>query len=96
MTSCYYSALAGLSWSENLKWTGSGWVPGRTGGRCLVFRVAIPARTARHPRAAVHTVWMPRSPASDDKVVQLFGFCKRGGMWSQVATEVLKPRRRRA
>jgi hypothetical protein len=92
-TSWSYSALPELSWSETLKWTGRGWVPGRTGGRCLVFRVAIPARTARYRRAAVHTVWAPRSPAGEEKVVQLFGFCKREGIWSQVATEVLTPRR---
>src|SRR3954452_14456065 len=42
-----YRALPAFTWSESLRWTGDGWEPGRTGRRCLVLRVAIPARTAR-------------------------------------------------
>jgi len=88
-----YRALPEFTWSESLRWAGGGWEPGRTGRRCLVFRVAIPARTARHLQAAVHTIWTPRSPTEREKVVQLFGFRKREGVWSQTASEVLQPRR---
>ncbi len=47
-----YQALPEFTWSVILKWTGISWEPIRTGKRCLVFRVAIPARTARHSQAA--------------------------------------------
>ena len=88
-----YRALPAFTWSESLRWTGEGWEPGRTGQRCLVFRVAIPARTARHSQAAVHTIWTPRSPTDREKVVQLFGFRKREGVWSLTASEAPQPRR---
>lgn len=91
-----YRALPGLSWSVFLKWTGDAWELGRTGRRCLVFRIAIPARTGRHLQAAIHTIWTPHSPSTKEKVVQLFGFRKRGGKWSLTATEKMQPRRRRA
>jgi hypothetical protein len=85
--------LPELEWSESLKWTGEAWEPGRTGRRCLVLRIAIPARTARHLQAAIHTIWTPRSPTIREKVVQLFGFRKRAGVWSLTARETLRPRR---
>ncbi len=90
-----YRALPDLTWSEHLRWAGGAWEPGRTGKRCLVFRIAIPARTARHPQAAIHTIWTPRSPMTSEKVVQLFGFRKRDRGWSQTASEVIEPRKRR-
>ena len=40
-------ALPELEWSESLKWTGEAWEPGRTGKRCLILRIAIPARSLR-------------------------------------------------
>jgi hypothetical protein len=88
-----YRALPEFTWSVFLKWTGHTWEPGRTGKRCLVFRVAIPARTARHLRASIHTVWTPCSPATREKVVQLYGFQKQEGVWSLTASKVLQPRR---
>jgi hypothetical protein len=88
-----YRALPGYTWSESLKWTGQDWEPGQTGRRCLVFRVAIPARTARHLQAAIHTIWTPRPPGGREKVVQLYGFRKREGVWSLTASEALQPRR---
>jgi hypothetical protein len=91
-----YRALPELSWSEFLKWTGETWESGRTGKRCLVFRMAIPARTARHLQAAIHTVWTPHSPTTKEKVVELFGFRKNEATWSLTASEVIQPRRRRA
>ena len=89
-----YRALPELSWSEVIKWTGEAWEPGRTSRRCLVFRVAIPARTARHMQAAIHTIWTPRSPTSKEKVIELFGFRKKKGVWRLTANDTLpKPRR---
>ena len=94
-TGWFYRALPDLTWSEHLRWAGGAWEPGRTGKRCLVFRIAIPARTARHSQAAIHTIWTPRSPSTSEKVVQLFGFRKRDRRWSQTASEVIRPRKRR-
>src|SRR6266568_3246792 len=88
-----YRALPEFTWSEFLKWTGESWEPGRTGKRCLVFRVAIPARTVRHQQAAIHTIWTPHSPTTKEKLVQLYGFRKREGEWSLTASEALQPRR---
>jgi hypothetical protein len=86
--------LPELTWSEHLKWADGAWEPGRTGKRCLVFRIAIPARTARHSQAAIHTIWTPRSPRTNEKVVQVFGFRKRDGEWSQTASEVIQLKKR--
>jgi hypothetical protein len=88
-----YRALPAFTWSAFLKWTGQAWEPGRTGKRCLVFRISIPARTARHMQAAIHTVWSPRSPTTKEKVVQLYGFRKQKGVWSLTASEALQPRK---
>jgi hypothetical protein len=88
-----YRALPELSWSELLKWTGEDWEPDRLGKRSLVFRVAIPARTARHLQAAIHTVWTPRSPTEREKMVQLFGFRKKHGKWLLTASDKLPPRK---
>lgn len=79
-TGSSYRALPEFTWSEFLKWMGEAWEPGRTGKRCLVFRIAIPARTARHWQAAIHTIWTPRSPTTREKVVQLYGFRKQEGV----------------
>jgi hypothetical protein len=84
-----FRALPDLDWSVFFKWTGSGWEPGRTGLRCLLRRIAVPARTTRHLQAAVHTVWTPRSPSSKEKVVQLFGFRKKEGAWQLTVTQIL-------
>ena len=79
-------SLPDLDWSVFFKWTGDGWKPGRTGERCLLLRIAIPGRTARHMQAAVHTIWTPRSPSSKEKVVRLYGFRKKEGVWRLTAT----------
>jgi hypothetical protein len=84
-----FRALPDLDWSVFFEWTGSGWEPGCTGVRCLLRRIAVPARTTRHFQAAVHTVWTPRSPSSKEKVVQLFGFRKKEGNWQLTATQIL-------
>jgi hypothetical protein len=82
-----FRALPDLEWSVFLKWTGEGWEPGRTGGRCLLLRVAIPSRTARHFQAAVHTLWTPRSPSGKENALQLYGFRKKDGLWRLSATD---------
>ncbi len=92
-TGWWYRALPEFTWSELLKWTGQGWEPGRTRKRCLVFRISIPARTARHLQAAIHTIWTPHSPTTREKLVQLYGFRKQEGVWSLTASEALQPRR---
>jgi hypothetical protein len=83
-----FRALPEFEWSAFFKWTGSGWELGRTGARCLLRRIAIPARTSRHLQAAIHTIWTPRSPSSKEKVVQLFGFRKKEGIWQLTATKI--------
>jgi len=89
-----YRALPELSWSELLKWTGENWESDRVAKRSLIFRIAIPARTARHRQAAIHTIWTPRSPTEREKVVQLFGFRKKRNLWLMTASEKLGRRRR--
>lgn len=88
-----YSAMPDLEWSVCFRWTGVAWEPGRTGERCLLLRVAVPGRTARHLQAAIHTIWTPRSPVSKEKVVQLYGFRKKDGVWMLTATQELRPRK---
>lgn len=83
-----FSALPELDWSVFFKWTGTTWELGRTGARCLLLRIAIPARITRHLQAAVHTIWTPRSPLSQEKLVQLYGFRKKEGIWQLTATSV--------
>lgn len=53
----------------------------------LVFRAALPTRTARHSQAAIHTIWIPRAPQrEDEKVVRFYGFRKRNkNEWACVA-----------
>jgi hypothetical protein len=94
-TAAFYSALPELEWSRFIRWTGTGWeLRQRTGKRCLVLRISVPYRTAKHLQAAIHTVWTPRSPLGTEKVVQPYGFRKVQGIWSFTATEVFRPRRR--
>ena len=89
-TGSSFHASPELDWSVFLRWTGTGWEPGRTGKRCLLLRIAIPGRTTRHMQAAVHTIWTPRSPLSKEKVIQLYGFRKKEGIWQLTAT--IEPR----
>ncbi len=89
-----FSALPELEWSVFFKWFGAAWELGRTGARCLLLRVAIPARTTRHSQAAVHTIWTPRSPLRQEKAVQLYGFRKKDGFWQLTATDILGHRQK--
>jgi hypothetical protein len=59
-----------------------------TGKRPLVFRVALPARTARHRQAVVHTIWKPGPPpAPKQRLVQFYGFRKTVDGWECTATK---------
>ena len=93
-TSWSYRALPELDWSECFVWTGENWKPDRAGPRCFVLRVAIPARTARHLQAVVHTIWTPGSPSGDEKLVQVYGFRKKNDAWSLTAHDTFRPRTR--
>ena len=81
VTGSAYRASPEFTWSA-LSVDGRGLGAGPNGTAMLIFRVAVPARTARHLQAAIHTIWTPRSPRSKDKVVQLFGFRKQAGACS--------------
>ena len=81
-----FRALPALEWSVYFRWSGSVWEHGRTGRRSPLLRIAIPARSARHMQAAVHTIWTPRSPLTKEKVVRLYGFRKKHGDWQLTAT----------
>jgi hypothetical protein len=83
--------LPEFDWSLTWKWSGPGgiWMPAQTtrGKRPLTFRVAIPARTARHSRAVVHAVWIPGSPTIPEKeFLQAYGFLKVDQQWICTAT----------
>ncbi len=61
------------------------WQAGRAARprRPLVLRVAVPSRTTRHPQAAVHTVWLPRSPLQpDERQYRFLGFRRAEKTWS--------------
>jgi hypothetical protein len=88
-----YRAAPEFTWSELLHWNGEAWEGGRSSKRSLIFRIAMPARTARHLQAAIHTIWLPHAPHTREKVVRLYGFRKRSGNWILRASEELRKRR---
>ena len=52
------------------------------GKRPLTLRVAVPARTTRHPRAVIHVLWTPGSPTTiRRKLLQAYGFERTGQRW---------------
>jgi hypothetical protein len=77
----YKDSSPEFDWSVTLvckdrHWTHLEKLPGK---RRVTFRVAIPARTARHKQAAVNTRWSP------GKDTVLYGFRQRDGFWRCVA-----------
>jgi len=86
-TGFFFSALPEHDWSEYVRWNGTDWEPGRPKRRSLILRISIPARTARHKQAAVHTIWTPRSPQSRSKFLKLFGFRNGRLGWTMTATQ---------
>jgi len=54
------------------------------------FRVSVPARSARHRQAAVHTVWTPGIPiGSGAEATQFYGFRRKTDGWACTATTAL-------
>lgn len=77
----YKNSLPELDWSVIFSCSGRCWTPIEKlpGKNNIVFRVAVPARTARHKQAAVHTKWSTaQSPI-------LYGFRMLGSIWKCVA-----------
>lgn len=78
------SGLPEFDWFVLLHWDNAEqeWqvvAPKFFGKKRVVFRAALPTRTARHPQAAVHTIWIPGTPANAaKKEVRFYGFRKRG------------------
>ena len=76
-----FTSLPEFDWS--IKWVRephtNEWqlVSGQPTRRPLVHRIAIPARTSRHPQATVHTIWTPGSPNDPKhKLTVVYGFEK--------------------
>jgi hypothetical protein len=86
----YQDSVPELDWSlifvfRNREWTQAVKPPGK---KVKVFRVAIPARTARHRQAAIRTRWIPGGEAV------LYGFRKVNQKWECVAASDEKSRGR--
>lgn len=83
--------LPEFDWSSTWEWnvpTAVWKVVQRVAGkRPQTFRMTVPARTARHPRAVVHALWTPGSPSDPKKELwQAYGFEKSDGTWRLRAT----------
>ena len=76
-----WPGLPELDWSEILAFDGEHWqrVEKFCGNKQVALRVAVPARTARHKQAAVHTMW------SGSRTTIFYGFRNVGGRWQCVA-----------
>jgi hypothetical protein len=90
----YAYATPSLSWRSlpqfdwSLKWRldiDSGALEpmrGQPTRRPLCHRICLPARTARHPQATVHTIWTPGSPKNPNrKWTMLYGFSRTRRGW---------------
>jgi hypothetical protein len=50
------------------------------------FRVTIPSRTARHRKAAIHTIWQPGPPQDPQiEMRQFYGFRRKPTGWECAA-----------
>jgi hypothetical protein len=86
-----YRALPAFEWSETFRFSGGRWEPAEATNRGLVFRISVPARTARHRQAAIHTIWTPRSPDTREKRRALFGFRRSGWRkWWLTTSQILR------
>jgi hypothetical protein len=77
----YKDSVPGLDWSvifvfSDQKWKSAKKLPGK---KTKVFRVAIPARSARHGQATIHTRCTPNGETV------LFGFRRVADKWQCVA-----------
>jgi hypothetical protein len=82
--------LPEFDWSVTRRWdpASASWEPdgGPAAQGGLVFRVTLPARSARHLQAAVHTLWTPGPPVFPRKeLLQFYGFRKKEGQWACTA-----------
>jgi hypothetical protein len=73
--------LPELDWSVVFETAGEGWQKAAkfSGKRRLEVRVAVPARTARHPQAAIHTLWSPSNQRT------FYGFRQKDESWKLAA-----------
>ncbi|HEV3255367.1 MAG TPA: hypothetical protein VG013_00675 [Gemmataceae bacterium] len=83
------TSLPEFDWS--LRWVlrreSGAWIKakGQPSRRPLVQRIAIPARTAKHPKGTVHTIWLPGSPEDPRrKLTSVYGFEEAGTGWECV------------
>jgi hypothetical protein len=88
---CSFRSLPAFDWS--MKWRLDiesrqlESVQGQPTRRPLCHRIWVPARTARHPQATVHTIWTPGSPDdSTRKRTMLYGFERTTRGWRCFAT----------
>ena len=75
------NGLPEFDWSVILSFDGERWkrVDRFSGKKQIVFRVAVPTRTARHRQAAIHTMW------STSHQMTLYGFRCIDQKWLCVA-----------
>jgi hypothetical protein len=77
----YANSLPEFDWSVIFGYENPLWIPLRKLPRkkCVIFRVAVPARTAKHKQGAVHAKWSTcQNPV-------FYGFRKINGRWKCVA-----------
>ena len=83
----YKDSVPELDWSVIFVFQNREWVPvEKLPEKIRVFRAAIPARTARHKQAAIHTRWAPNGETV------LYGFRKIADKWECVAASDEKSR----
>jgi hypothetical protein len=77
----YRNFLPELDWSVIFSYKNQFWTPVQKlpGKNHVVFRIAVPARSARHKQAAVHTKW------STNQNPIFYGFRNVEGNWKCVA-----------
>ncbi|MGE0791868.1 MAG: hypothetical protein AB7S26_39710 [Sandaracinaceae bacterium] len=89
--------LPQTDWRVWLMWdrTDGGWYERRFGPRRpLTLHVTVPARTALHSQAAIHTIWSPGSPSHPTRELKVFyGFRKIRGTWELRATSHARDQR---
>jgi hypothetical protein len=76
-----YEGLPELDWEVLFEKTLTSWVPPQkySGKDRLEIKISVPARSARHAQAAIHTLWSPPK----NKV--FYGFRKKDERWKLVA-----------
>jgi hypothetical protein len=77
----YNSFSPELDWSVILAFQNYRWIPVKkfSGKRETIFRVAVPARSARHKQAVVHSRWIPGAETV------FYGFRNLDRKWKCVA-----------